>query len=84
VDWEERQRQLDDPTEFIEAEGEGSGQVFCPIGVVDHARHAGRDPGAALKNFRRVADAFSEGLQDLIARCEGHPVYEEIYGRARV
>lgn len=84
VDWTERQRQLDDPTAFIEAEGEGSGQVFCPIGVVDHARQAGRDPGAALKNFRRVADAFSEGLQDLIRRCEGHPVYEELYGRARV
>jgi sulfatase maturation enzyme AslB (radical SAM superfamily) len=84
VDWVERQRQLDDPTAFIEAQGEGSGQVFCPIGVVEHSKHAGRDPAAALKNFRRVADAFAEGLKALIARCEGHPVYEEIYGRARV
>lgn len=82
TDWTERQRQLDDPTAFIEAQGEGAGQVFCPIGVVDHARLAGRDPAAALKNFRRVADAFSEGLQDLIGRCQGHPVYEEMYGRA--
>ncbi|MDE2144038.1 MAG: radical SAM protein [Elusimicrobia bacterium] len=84
VDWEERQKLLDDPTSFIESEGEGSGQVFCPIGVVEHARHAGRDPGASLKNFRRVADAFAEGLKDLIARCEGHPAYEELYGRPRV
>lgn len=82
TDWTERQRQLDDPTAFIEGLGEGAGQVFCPIGVVDHARLAGRDPAAALKNFRVVATAFSEGLQDLIARCQGHPVYEELYGRA--
>ena len=84
VDWEERARQLQAPTDFIEAQGEGAGQVFCPIGVVEHSRHAGRDPAAALKNFRRVADAFADGLKDLIARCEGHPAYEEIYGRSRV
>ncbi|MFI5346181.1 MAG: radical SAM protein [Elusimicrobiota bacterium] len=84
MDWEERQKQLDTPTAFIEAQGEGSGQVFCPIGVVEQSRLAGRDPAAALKNFRRVADAFAEGLKDLIARCEGHPAYEEIYGRPRV
>ena len=84
ADWDESRRQLEGPTEFIEAQGEGAGQVFCPIGVVDHANVAGRDPAAALKNFRRVADVFSEGLQELVARCAGHPVYEEIYGRARV
>lgn len=82
MDWQERQRQLDDPTTFIESAGEGARQIFCPIGVVDHARHAGRDPGAALKNFRRVADAFGDGLKELIALCQGHPVYEEMYGRA--
>jgi hypothetical protein len=84
MDWAERARQLQTPTDFIEAQGEGAGQVFCPIGVVEHSRHAGRDPAAALKNFRRVADAFADGLKDLIARCAGHPVYEEIYGRPRV
>ena len=84
VDWDKRQDLLDDPTAFIEKEGEGAGQTFCPIGVVEHARHAGRDPGAALKNFRRVADAFADGLKDLIARCEGHPLYEELYARPRV
>jgi sulfatase maturation enzyme AslB (radical SAM superfamily) len=84
MDWTERQRQLDDPKDFIEAEGEGGGQVFCPIGVVDHARHAGRDPGAALKSFRLVADTFAGGLKELIRKCEGHPAYEEIYGRPRV
>ena len=52
--------------------------------VVEHARHSDRDPGEALKNFRRVADVFAGGLRDLIARCEGHPAYEEIYGRPRV
>ena len=83
TDWDGRQARLDDPTAFIENAGEGKGQVFCPIGVVEHARHSGRDPRAALANFRRVADAFAEGLKDLIARCEGHPAYEELYGRAR-
>ena len=58
TDWDERQRQLDEPTEFIEGQGEGAGQVFCPIGVVDHARLAGKDPAAALKNFRRVAELW--------------------------
>ncbi|MDE2491687.1 MAG: radical SAM protein [Elusimicrobia bacterium] len=83
TDWDGRQARLDDPTAFIEGAGEGAGHVFCPIGVVEHARHAGRDPRAALTNFRRVADAFADGLKDLIARCEGHPAYEELYGRAR-
>jgi sulfatase maturation enzyme AslB (radical SAM superfamily) len=84
TDWDGRQARLDDPTAFIEAAGEGKGQVFCPIGVVEHARHSGRDPRAALANFRRVADAFAEGLKDLIARCEGHPAYEELYGRSGI
>ncbi|MFI5360862.1 MAG: radical SAM protein [Elusimicrobiota bacterium] len=84
LDWAERESLLRTPTDFIEEQGEGSGQVFCPIGVVEHSRRAGRDPAAALKNFRRVADAFADGLKDLIARCEGHPAYQEIYGRSRV
>jgi hypothetical protein len=84
VDWTDRQRQLDEPTAYIESRGEGGGHIFCPIGVVDHAKLAGRDPAAALANFRRVADAFGDGLKDLVARCEKHPVYEEIYGRPRV
>ena len=83
MDWEKRQELLDDPTAFIEAQGEGLGQVFCPIGVVEHARRAGREPGAALKDFRRVADAFGDGLKDLISRCGGHPAYERLYGRSR-
>jgi len=84
MDWEKRQALLDSPTAYIEARGEGDRQVFCPIGVVEHAKLAGKDPAPALKNFRRVAEAFADGLKDLIARCEGHPAYEELYGRARV
>ncbi len=83
MDWAGRQERLDDPAALIESSGEGAGHVFCPIGVVEHARLAGRDPAPALKNFRRVADAFSVGLHDLVSRCSGHPVYEEMYGRAR-
>jgi sulfatase maturation enzyme AslB (radical SAM superfamily) len=83
TDWDKRQGQIDEHADWIEARGEGEGHVFCPIGVVAHARHAGRDPGDALANFRRVADVFGAGLGELIERCSGHPAYEELYGRAR-
>jgi hypothetical protein len=84
MDWDARGGQLAEFTEWIEARGGGDKEVFCPIGVVAHAREAGRDPGAALANFRRVADAFAAGLSELVDSCGRHPAFEEIYARARV
>lgn len=79
TDWAAREAHLGEPVRWIEAQGGGDKEVFCPIGVVEHARHAGRDPRAALDNFRRVADEFAVGLMELVAACEAHPVFQEIY-----
>jgi sulfatase maturation enzyme AslB (radical SAM superfamily) len=82
--WKERGGQLADFTQWIEERGGGDKEVFCPIGVVAHARQAGRDPDAALASFRRTADVFAEGLTELVSRCSSYPAFEELYARVRV
>ena len=82
--WEKRGEQLEDFVDWIEKRGGGDQEVFCPIGVVAHAREAGRDPALALADFRRAADSFAAGLSELVETCGGHPMFEEIYARARV
>ena len=84
MEWDARDLQLQDFVGWIEERGGGDKEVFCPIGVVAHAREAGRDPELALRNFRRAADAFAEGLSELVELCGDHPGFEEIYARARV
>lgn len=84
TDWAARDAQLGEHVKWIEAQGGGDKEVFCPIGVAAHARHAGRDPRAALDNFRRVADAFAAGLGELIALCGKTRAFEDLYVRARV
>lgn len=84
TDWDGRAAQLDEHVEWIEARGQGDKEVFCPIGVVAHARHAGRDPEAALRNFRHVAAVFGDGLLELVERCADHPDFQEMYVRARL
>ena len=79
TDWDARAAHLADHAGWIEAQGGGDKEVFCPIGVVAHARHAGRDPREALDDFRRVADEFAAGLMELVAACEAHPVFQEMY-----
>ncbi len=84
MDWNGRGKQLTEFAAYIEKIGGGDKEVFCPIGVVAHARQAGRDPKLALANFRRAADAFAEGLSELVDLCGDHPAFEDIYARARV
>jgi sulfatase maturation enzyme AslB (radical SAM superfamily) len=84
LDWSGRGRQLVEFSRWIEQQGGGDTEVFCPIGVVAHARQGGRDPVRALKAFRRAADVFAEGLTELVDLCGDHPVFEEIYARVRV
>jgi sulfatase maturation enzyme AslB (radical SAM superfamily) len=84
VDWPGRGRQLAEYAEYIEKIGGGDKEVFCPIGVVAHAKHGGKDPARALADFRRAADVFAEGLAELVDMCGDHPVFEEIYARVRV
>jgi sulfatase maturation enzyme AslB (radical SAM superfamily) len=84
MDWGQRKSQIGDFTDWIEAQGGGDKEVFCPIGVVAHARESKRDPKKALADFRRVADEFAAGLSELVTLCEGHPKFEELYVRARV
>lgn len=84
LDWGARAGQLSEFADWIESRGGGDKEVFCPIGVVAHARQAGRDPAAALANFRRVADAFAAGLTELAELCKGRPAFEELYVRARL
>lgn len=84
MDWVARDEQLKDFTDWIEERGGGDTEVFCPIGVVAHARQAGREPEAALDNFRRVAEAFAEGLTELVELCGTHPMFEDLYVHARV
>ena len=84
LDWKGRGKQLTEFAQWIEKIGGGDKEVFCPIGVVAHARQGGKDPVKALANFRRAADAFAEGLSELVDLCGDHPVFEEIYARVRV
>jgi sulfatase maturation enzyme AslB (radical SAM superfamily) len=84
LDWESRATQLGEFAQWIESRGGADAEVFCPIGVVAHAREAGREPGEALRNFRRAADCFAAGLSELVAACKSHPKFEEMYERARV
>jgi sulfatase maturation enzyme AslB (radical SAM superfamily) len=82
--WDERAGQLADFTRWIEAREGGDKEVFCPIGVVAHAREGGKDPEAALANFRRVADAFAEGLGELVSLSRGRPQFDDLYVRSRL
>jgi hypothetical protein len=84
MDWGARESQLRDFVGWIEERGGGDKEVFCPIGVVAHAKQGGRDPERALKSFRRAADAFAAGLTELVELCAGHPMFEEIYADVRV
>jgi len=84
MDWAKRESQLDGFVRWIEKKGGGDKEVFCPIGVVAHARRAGRDPDRALESFRRAADVFAEGLTELVALCREHPVFQELYAEVRV
>lgn len=79
TDWGKRDAHLGEHVAWIEAQGGGDKEVFCPIGIVAYARHAGRDPGEALGSFRLVASAFAEGLTELVALCGPHPVFQDIY-----
>ena len=83
-DWKGRGKQLGEFAEWIEKIGGGDKEVFCPIGVVAHARRAGRDPKRALLAFRAAADAFADGLSELVDLCGKHPAFEEMYARVRV
>jgi sulfatase maturation enzyme AslB (radical SAM superfamily) len=84
LSWGKRGEQLADFVDWIEQRGGGEKEVFCPIGVVAHARESGRDPARALIDFRRAADTFAAGLNELIDACGNHPMFEEIYANARV
>jgi sulfatase maturation enzyme AslB (radical SAM superfamily) len=84
MDWDDRGKQLNDFTQWIEERGGGDKEVFCPIGVVAHAKQGGKDPEHALKNFRKAADVFAAGLSELVELCGKHPVFEDIYFGARV
>ena len=84
MDWDGAAKQIDGFVDWIEKRGGGDQEIFCPIGVVAHARIAGRDPDAALVNFRRVAAAFADGLSELVDSCQDHPAFQELYVRARV
>lgn len=84
LDWKGRGRQLTEYAQWIERIGGGDKEVFCPIGVVAHARQGGKDPALALANFRRAAEVFAEGLCELVELCGDHPMFEEIYARVRV
>jgi sulfatase maturation enzyme AslB (radical SAM superfamily) len=84
LDWDGRGRQLSEYARWIEKLGGGDKEVFCPIGVVAHAKQGGKDPVRALANFRRAADAFADGLSELVDSCGAHPMFEEIYARVRV
>jgi sulfatase maturation enzyme AslB (radical SAM superfamily) len=84
LDWKGRGKQLVEFVDWIEQGGGGEKEVFCPIGVVAHARQAGKDPKKALANFRRAADAFADGLTELVDLCGKHPAFEELYARVRV
>lgn len=84
LDWKGRGKQLTEFARYIEKIGGGDKEIFCPIGVVAHAKQGGKDPVVALANFRRAADAFAEGLSELVDLCGDHPVFEEIYARVRV
>jgi sulfatase maturation enzyme AslB (radical SAM superfamily) len=84
LDWDARGAQLGGFVDWIEERGGGDREVFCPIGVVAHARESGRDPARALSDFRRAADVFAAGLTELIDACGDHPRFEEMYVRARV
>lgn len=84
MDWDERKRQIDGFVHWIEKLGDGDKEIFCPIGVVAHARQAGRSPEEALGNFRRVATVFAEGLSNLVDQCEGYPAFKDLYVRAHI
>jgi sulfatase maturation enzyme AslB (radical SAM superfamily) len=84
LDWKGRGKQLTEFAQWIEKIGGGDKEVFCPIGVVAHAKQGGKDPVKALADFRRAADAFADGLSELVDLCGDHPMFEEIYARVRV
>lgn len=84
MDWRARAAKFGEAREYIEARGWGDDEVFCPMGVYYHSREAGRDPEAALANFHRVADAFADGLTELVGLCKDLPAFQELYGLARV
>lgn len=84
LDWDGAAKQIDGFVDWIERRGGGDQEIFCPIGVVAHARIAGRDPDAALINFRRVAATFADGLSELVDSCQAHPMFQELYVRARL
>ena len=84
MDWAEREDQLNDFVSWIEKRGGGDKEIFCPIGVVAHAKQGGRDPVRALASFRRAADVFAEGLTELVELCSSHPVFQELYAEVRV
>ena len=84
MDWGKREALLAEASAFVEADGGGDEEIFCPMGVYFYGREAGRDPRPLLAGFRRVALVFAQGLAELIRECEPFPAFQDLYANARV
>ena len=80
MDWRARDGILGEIVEWIDHAAAPAHDSFCPVGVVAHARQDGRDPAAALAEFRAASSAFSAGLSELLDACSKYPAFREMYG----
>ncbi|MBI3554091.1 MAG: radical SAM protein [Elusimicrobia bacterium] len=84
MDWAKREGHYAEAIDFIEQRGWGKDETFCPMGVYFYAKEAGKDPEPMMANFHKVAEVFADGLLELVAELESHPVFQDIYVNARV
>lgn len=84
MDWDTRGAHYAEAVDYIERQGWGKDEYFCPMGVYFYSKEAKQDPRPLMDNFHRVADIFSAGLVELVEDLKEHPVFQDIYVNARV
>jgi sulfatase maturation enzyme AslB (radical SAM superfamily) len=84
MDWGARRETFDRAIEWLEKRDGKREETFCPMGVYFYAEHKGEDPAGIVDNFHLVSDAFADGLKALVADCQSHPAFQELYVRPRI
>lgn len=84
LDWVKREGQYGEAIGYIEKEGFGKEEYFCPMGVYFYAKQAGKDPEEIMANFHAVADIFSGELIELVRENQASPAFKRLYVDAHI
>ena len=79
MNWDARAQHYAEAIKYVESQGYGKKEAFCPMGVYFYAKEGKLDPAPLLHNFERVSAVFAKGLNDIVDDLKDNPTFKELY-----